>query len=176
MGNKRAITTFEILMWAFRIVFLVVVMFAVMTLIRSYVVAAIDTSELEASVFAYRILYSPNAISYSDSEISRAYPGMIDFDRFTSANQKLLEKSVYYGAKNKEVGAKFLLRDLSQNDEFSLFYNEDFFREQKKLAESGFTEGPGGARLYVKKYDVLLSKNNLVSKAILTMEIVIPNS
>ncbi|MDP3766231.1 MAG: hypothetical protein Q8R04_06995, partial [Nanoarchaeota archaeon] len=63
MRNKKADTTFEILMWTFRIMFLVVVMFAVMTLIRSYVVTAIDTSELDANMFAYRTLYSTNAIS-----------------------------------------------------------------------------------------------------------------
>ncbi|MDP3765837.1 MAG: hypothetical protein Q8R04_04960, partial [Nanoarchaeota archaeon] len=114
--------------------------------------------------------------SYFDTEIKRTYPGVIDFDRFSSVTEKLLEKSIYYGPKNREVGAKLLLMDLSENKEFSIFYNKDFFTEQKKLAESGFTSGPGGARLYVKKYDVLLLKNNIIGKGVLTMEIVIPNS
>ena len=63
MKDKKAITTFEILMWIPRVTFLVVVMFAVMTLIRSYVITTIDTSELEANIFANRMLYSRTAKS-----------------------------------------------------------------------------------------------------------------
>ena len=177
MKNKKAITTFEILMWVPRIIFLVIVMFAVMILIRSYVTTTIDTSELEANVFANRILYSPTAISYYDKKIDRLYPGIIDADKFNSQkNEKFLEKSSYYGSKNMEIGAKLFLKDLSDNNNLEVFYNEDFFKEQKKLAESGLTKGPGGARLFIKKYDVLLLKNNIPNKGVLTMEIVIPNS
>ena len=177
MKNKKAITTFEMLMWIPRIFFLVVLMFAVITLIRSFITTTVDVSELQANIFAKRILYSPNAISYFDSDLRRTYPGIIDFNKFKSQSiDKFLEKSVYYGIKNREIGANLLLKDLSENSDISVFYNEDFFKEQKKLADSGFTEGPGGAKLYIKKYDVLILKNNIINKGILTMEIVMPNS
>ena len=177
MIGKKAVTTFEILMWIPRILFLVVVMFVVMVLIRSYVTTTIDISELEANTFAYRILYSPNSISYFDSNIKRVYPGVIESDKFLlQSKEKFLEKSVYYGTNNKEIAAKFLLKDLTENSEIAAFYNEDFFNEQKKLADSGFTNGPGGARGYNKKFDVLIFKNDAFNRGVLTMEIVVPNS
>lgn len=177
MKNKKAITTFEVLMWIPRIIFLVVIMFAIMILIRSYVTTTIDTSELEANVFINRILYSPTGISYFGSDINRTYPGIIEFDKFKSqVTEKFLEKSVYYGKINRKIGAEFLLEDLSENTKTVVFYNEDFFKEQKKLVDAGLTEGPGGARGYTKKYDVLISKNNILYKGILTIEVVIPNS
>lgn len=176
MKNKKA-TTFEILMWVPRIIFLVIIMFAIMILIRSYITTTIDISELEANVFINRILYSPTGISYFDSNIDRTYPGIIEFDKFKSQiTEKFLEKSVYYGKKNTEVGAKFILKDLSEDKEITVFYNEDFFKEQKKLVDAGFTQGPGGARDYTKKYDVLILKNNVLHKGILTIEVTIPNS
>ena len=177
MKNKKAITTFEMVIWMPRIVFIVIIMFAVMVLIRSFVTTTVDVSELQANVFAYRVIYSPNSISYYDKDMQRAYPGVIDFDKFKSQEaEKFLENSINYGQKNKEIAARLLLKDLSDNNDISVFYNEDFFKEQEKLAYSGFTEGPGGARLYVKKYEVLISKNGIMSNGKLTMEIVVPNS
>ena len=57
-----------------------------------------------------------------------------------------------------------------------MFYNEDFYKEQKKLVDSGFTEGPGGARGYIKTYNVAISKNNKLNKGTLVIDVVIPNS
>ena len=177
MMYKKAITTFEVLMWIPRILFLVIVMFSIIILVRSYVTTTIDISELQANTFAYRVLYSSNAISYIDSKIDRAYPGIIDINRFRSQiTEKFLEKSFYYGEKNREIGAKFSLKDLSENNEIIIFYNEDFFKEQKKLVDSGFTKGPGGARSYIKKYNILILKSNNINRGILTMDITIPNS
>jgi len=177
MKNKKGNVAFEFLMWIPRLVFLVIVMFAIMVMIRSYITTTIDISELQANVFISRILYSPTTISYFDPDIKRAYPGIIEFDKFKSQiTEKFLEKSIYYGEKNTEVGAKFILKDLSENSELIAFYNEDFFKEQKKLVDSGLTQGPGGARGYNKKYDILIFKNNALHKGILTIEVVIPNS
>lgn len=177
MKNKKAITTFEILMWIPRIIFLVVIMFVIMILIRSYITTTTDVSELEANLFVNRLLYSPTGISYFDSSINRAYPGIIDIDKFKmQSTEKFLEKSVYYGGKNREIGAKLSLKDLSENQENIIFYNEDFFKEQKKLVDAGFTLGPGGARGYTKNYDVLIFKNNALNKGTLMIEIVVPNS
>jgi len=177
MKNKKGTTTFEILMWIPRLMFLVVIMFAVMVLIRSYVTTTIDVSELQANVFINRILYSPTSISYFDAEIGRLYPGIIDFGKFQlHINDKFLEKTIYYGEKNEEIGAKFALMDLNEGIELTAFYNEDFFKEQKKFVDLGWTDGPGGVKGYNKKYDVLILKNNALHRGNLTIEVVIPNS
>ncbi len=176
MKNKKSTTTFEVIMWIPRILFLVVLMFAIMLLIRSFVNTTIDSSELQANIFANRILYSPNAVSYFDPDTQRVYPGIVDADKINAAiNDKSLEKSIYYGKKNLEIGAKFSVNDMKEN-KIDFFYNEDFFKEQEKIAGSGFTEGPGGARLYVKNYNVIVQKGSVLTNGVLTMKIVIPNS
>ncbi len=179
MKDKKAITTFEMLMWIPRIIFLVIIMFAVMFIVRSYVTTTIDVSELKANVFANRVLYSPTGMAYLDPDTNRAYPGVVDIEKFKlQITEKFLEKAVYYGEKNQELGARFLLKNLDENEETEVFYNEDFFKEQKKIADSGpvFTEGPGGVRAYTKNYDVLILKNKVLHKGILTIEVVVPNS
>ncbi len=177
MGNKKCITTFEFMLWVLRIIFLVAVMFSIMILIRSYITTTIDISELQGNLLAYRMIYSPNSISNYDSEINRTYPGIIDVRRFESQNaEKFLEKSAYYGKDSKEAGARLLLKGISNNEERTIYYNEDFFKEQKKLVDSGFTEGPGGAKGYTKKYNVVMLSKGSLSRGMLTVDVVIPNS
>ena len=175
MTNKKANTTFEVVFWIPRIIFLVVLMFAIMILIRSFVTTIVESSELEANLFANRVLYSPNGISYADSDTHRIYPGIIDSAQLKSKiDGKLLDKSINYGKKNLEIGAKFSLS--YAGDKVDFFYNEDFFKEQFKIADSGFTKGPGGAKAYTKKYNVRVLKDNGIYNGLITMNIVIPNS
>lgn len=177
MNDKKGITTFEMLIWIPRIIFIVVIMFAIMVLIRSYVTTTIDTSEVEANIFINRLIYSRNGISYFDLEINRVYPGVVDLSKFNSQQkEQFLEKTIYYGIKNMEIGAKLVLKDIDKNSEFSAFYNEDFFKEQKKLVDAGFTQGPGGVKGFVKKYNVLIREGSALSKGTLTIDVIIPNS
>lgn len=177
MRYKKAITTFEMLIWIPRILFIIVIMFAIMALVRSYVTITLDTSEVEANIFANRIVYSKNGISYFDSELDRVYPGIIDVEKFNSQQtEKFLEKTIYYGEKNMEISAKLVLKDINKNREFSAFYNENFFKEQKKMVDAGFTQGPGGAKGFAKKYNVLITEEGSLSSGILNIDVIIPNS
>ncbi len=173
MKNKRGVSNFEMLMWIPRIIFIVFIMFVIIFLVRTYVATVIDTSAIKANLFSNRVIYSANGISYYDESIKRTYPGIIDPNKFSSAD--FLDKAIYYGAKNREIGAKIVLKDLNEGKESVLFYNQPFFKEQKKLVDSGLTEGPGGARGYTKKYNVLIMMDSL-DKGELTIDIVIPNS
>ena len=174
MRGKKAGINFESIIWIPRIIFIIIIMFLVMTLVRTYVATAIETSDIKANLFSNRLIYSPNSISYYDEPIKRAYPGIIDPAKFGSAD--FLDKSIYYGEKNKEIGAKVVLKDFSDGKEYALFYNNNFFSEQKRIADAGLTEGPGGAKSYTKKYNVLVLKEGSLNNGMLTIDIVIPNS
>lgn len=179
MKSKKAINSYEMLMWVPRVIFLVVVMFVIMTLIKTYVTTTIDVSELQANVFTNRLLYSPNGISYLDQEINRIMPGIIDIEKFKQekdAKENFLEKNIFYGNNNREIAAKLKLDNLNEKQEYILFYNEKFFEEQSIIADSGFTEGPGGARKYTKIYDVVIYDQIDHSQGVLRIEVVIPNS
>ena len=174
MKGNRAGINFESIIWIPRIIFIIVIMFLVMTLVRSYVSTVIETSDIKADLFSNRLIYSPNSISYYDGSIKRAYPGIIYLAKFNSDD--FLDKSIYYGEKNREIGAKVVLKDFSDGKEYTLFYNKNFFSEQKRLADAGLTEGPGGAKSYTKKYNILVMKDNLLNNGTLTIDIAIPNS
>src|SRR3989338_454082 len=174
MNSKNAGINFESIIWIPRIIFIIIIMFIVMTLVRTYVATVIETSDIKASLFSNRLIYSPNSISYYDDSIKRAYPGIIDPAKFSSAD--FLDKLIYYGEKNREIGAKVVLKDFTDEKEYTLFYNKNFFSEQKRLADAGLTEGPGGAKSYTKKYNVLVMKDNLLNNGMLTIDIAIPNS
>src|SRR3989338_7081814 len=152
MNSKNAGINFESIIWIPRIIFIIIIMFIVMTLVRTYVATVIETSDIKASMFSNRLIYSANSISYYDESVKRAYPGIIDPNKFSSAD--FLDKAIYYGEKNREIGAKIVVKDLNEGKELVLFYNKVFFKEQKKLVDAKLTEGPGGSRGYTKKYNV----------------------
>ena len=180
MKNKRGIATFEFLMWIPRLMFLVAISLIIIVFIRSYVNVTTDISEINARSFAYRMVYSPHSLSYTNS-MGRVYPGVIPLERFESPDsQKIIEESDYYGESNKEVGAEFEIEYLDESGNKGskqLFYNKDYFEQQEKLFEAGFTEGPGGVKEYKIKYNVaVILKNNKLSEGFLTTKVVIPNS
>lgn len=153
-------------------------MLSVVILVRSFVVEKVDVIELEANLFANRLLYSPNGISFVDENTGRAYPGIIDFKKFgmNDMENKLLS-SIYYGDSNRNIGAKITFKNFGSNEENLLFYNKKFYDEKKILIESGLTKGPGGATSYTKKLNVLIFKNsNSMDKGLLELDIIMPNS
>lgn len=176
--NKRAIISFEMLMWIPRILFLVIVMFSVVILIRSFVVEKVDVTELEANIFANRLLYSQNSISFVDEDTERVYPGIIDLTKFNSKEmESLLLKSIFYGDNNRKVGAKITLKNPEDNKDTSLFYNRAFYDEKRTLIDSwGNAKGPGASTSFIKKLDVLILEKSKLHNGILTLDIIIPNS
>ena len=175
--DKKGIITFEMMMWIPRIIFLVAVMFAVVILVSSFVTEKVDVQELEANTFANRVLYSPNTISYRDEDTGRVYPGIIDLSKFKTDAEDKLSKSIYYGNNNRKIAAKITLKNLDNSEENLVFYNDAFYKEMKVLVDLGHTEGPGGARSYIKILDVLiLEKPDALHKGILILDVIIPNS
>jgi len=176
--NRRALISFEMLMWIPRIIFLVIVLFAIIILIRSFVLEKIDVTELESEIFANRLPCSPNSISFVDEISGRVYPGIIDLNKFkTNEIEDNLLKSIYYGNSNRNVGAKITLKNPGKGEENQIFYNKVFYEEKKILVDSALTEGPGGAKNYIKKLDVIIfEKENTMHKGVLILDIIIPNS
>ena len=174
--NKRAMTTFEMLMYIPRLFFIVALMIFVAYIVKFYASSTTDTSELEATLFANRILYSRNSISVFDYQNDRVHPNIIDASALDKQeSEKFLENSILYTDK-KEIAAKIILKNIDDNSVTTVFYNKDFYNNEATIANSGFTGGPGGAKIYVKNFDVLLIKNSNTHNGILTLSIVVPNS
>ena len=51
-------------------------------LVKTYIVAEIDTQETQAGLFINNILNHKKGLSYYDEEMDRVYPGIISVDAF----------------------------------------------------------------------------------------------
>ena len=178
MKNKKAMSSFEFLMYIPRILFITAVAFIMIAIIMGYVNVTSDVAEIQANMFVYRVLYSRNSFSLFDSDLGRVYPGIINESKFKSQNaENFLEKSIYYGGKQKFTGASFSLEDLYDKTKNEIFYNKDFFTEQNELIKAGLSSGPGGAKSIIKKYNVVILKDDGAShKGVLEINVIIPNS
>lgn len=173
--KKKALHTMEIIFWIPRIIFLIIVMFALMFLLRHFIFTTVDISEVRATTFIHRSLYSPNGLSYLDEATGRIYTGIIDLEKFKDSTT--LENSIFYGEKNTEVAAKFELVDEETNKLHILYYNQDKYEDWKKFHKLGYTKGPGGFRSYTKKFNVLIATpTQKRNRASLMIEVIIPNS
>jgi len=152
--------------------------FSVVFMIRAFISAHIDVFEAEADIFFQRLVHSKNGLSYYDEEIGRLYPLVIDIDKLKSDSFKEeLEKAIYYGDKNEQVGARIHVQDLEKKEDYTIFYNQKFFERKKEMisAGPGYTKGPGGARAIVRELSVLVKEGQNLRKGMLLVEVVIQN-
>lgn len=157
---KKALISFNLLMWIPRIIFMVIVIFSIMLLVGSYFKVEIIVSEAESELFIQRLLHSPHGISYFDPLSNRVYPGIINLD-----NLDLLNKSIFYG-EQKQIGAKLTIEDLDENLLAEHIYNNIVYR---RIAQ----EGKGGADVMRKSMYVLVKEDSEQIPGILRMEVVL---
>lgn len=176
MDRKKASISFQSLIWVFRIIFIIIMCFSVIFMIGAFISTHIDVFEAEADIFFQRLIHSKNGISYYNEEIDRLYPLVIDLDKLKSDSFKEeIEKSIYYGDKNKQVGARIHVQDLEKKINLTLFYNKEFYNSKKVLVDAKLTEGPGGARAIVREISVLVKEGQDLRKGMLLVEVVIQN-
>jgi len=118
--------------WIPRIIFLTIVVFSVLFLVRMHIRYNIEIPGLEADIFVSRLLYSPNGFTYVDPDTRRPYPGIIDLDKF---NAETVVKAIDYG--EDHIAARIMLES---GKEF--IYNQD---ESDKWAPLSFIQKGLGA-------------------------------
>ena len=75
----------EMILWIPRLVFLIAVTIAVIFFIRAHTSRTLDVYDTEANILVTRLVYSPYCLAYKDI---RAYPGIIDINKFTNERAK----------------------------------------------------------------------------------------
>ena len=175
--NKRGNIAFNVLMWFFKIFFVIIVLFAVVLLIRSFIITELDIFNAEADIFVQKILMSRNGISYTDPDLDRVYPGIIDKVTFESFEiESLLNTSIYYGKDNKKIAANITLKNDAGNTIRSIVYNKNQYHYWKVLLEASWISGPGGVRSKTKQFNVLIKDQDSIQNGFLIIEVIIPNS
>jgi hypothetical protein len=187
LKSKSGLSFYVIIFSFFKMFILMVVMFALVLLIRTFIIATVDVSGAESAVFFQTIVTSPNGISYKDPVTERVYLNLINVDRFsgTEALENQLN-SVFSTGENKEIGAKFSILDTNTEKLFEyngkalspVYYHKDLYSRWIVLAKSN-AKGPGGAKEFIIRQDIILVSDkdkSLYKPALLEASITIPNS
>ena len=137
----------------------------------------IDASEAEARVLANRIFYSPNIISYSDADTGRAYPGIVDFERYkklqnVDANE-IDTKTIAYGQGNKLIAAKMTLQNFETNAQNIVFYNKENYEFWEPRILSTVVGGSGSVKSITEQRYILIKNGDKMEKGILKMQVIV---
>ena len=166
---KKAALSFEMVYWIPRMLFVVAVVITIVMLLYAHLSVTLTTQPVRAQLFAYQAIYTEHGISAKDDFIQRAYPGIIDKDRFT---QDVLEKSLYLGD-NQMQAAKFSLLDIDEKVIATAIYNPTWY--ERWLPLTGFS-GSGGALQYKKVFPVLIRDQGALQPGFLAIDVVMPNA
>lgn len=165
--NKKAQESFSLLQTIPRIIFLIVVLFSIVYLIRTYVVTNLNVQETQSEVFMNRIIYSQNGISFSD-ELG-VNPGIIDPAKITNAN---LDAMMDYDEETFIAG-KVQLVDIDGKEVASGVYNEKTYNRWKPIASVGVS-GAGGVSIFTKNMYVNYLVEGSLKPGFLKMEVLLP--
>jgi len=152
-----------------RLLFMVFVAVSIVFLVFKFVALSVDVKEAEGNILINRLISSPGCLAYTDRELNRSYPGIIEMDRF---NASYLDSCAYFGESNDFAAAKLTLVTLGTGRTNSTYYNEDGY---VLLYPKAGLEGSGGARQFEESRYVLLMEGSSLKRAILTVQLVLPN-
>ncbi|MAG91445.1 hypothetical protein CMO83_02115 [Candidatus Woesearchaeota archaeon] len=177
MFNKKARTVMgHVILWIPKFIYLIIAFLSVIFLLGMLIVNNIDASKAEAKILMNRIFYSPNAISYLDSDIGRSYPGIIDFEKFQNLDTEpnfLDSQIITYGENNGLIAAKLTLENMDTSEESIIFYNKNNYEFWEPRILPTVEGGSGSVRDFTEERYVLIKNLEGVEKGILTMHVIV---
>ena len=174
INNKRSEVSGEMIMMIPQLIFLIAVLFAFVILVKTLIVTHVDVRGIDASIFAERLLFSPNGISYFDGSIERVYPGIIDLEEFRQINDdpdfKLDRILVNYGSDNPIMAAKLTLAQAGGGS-IVKYYNKIWYDRWKQKVLPSVREGPASIGSFDKRRNVLIKEGDTLSPGTLSFRI-----
>ncbi|MFH1506290.1 MAG: hypothetical protein ABIE94_04885 [archaeon] len=170
--NKKAFSAKYMLLWIMRFIILAIVVFVIIMLFRMLIVNDMRVLELKREVLYSRIIYSPNALTYVDRETGRAYPGIIDLDKFTTTN---MHSSMDYSY-DQYISAKISLLDTNGDAVKSpIYFNKVWYDRWLPLSNWRFL-GLGSTDRMDYKLPVTYEDKGEFKQAVLHIDIIQPES
>ncbi len=167
----------HVVLWIPKFIYLAIAFLCVVFLLRLLIINNIDTSEAEARLLIYGIFYSPNVISYSDTDIGRAYPGVIDFEKYKGLQDKdeneMDTKTITYGEDNKLIAAKLTLKNIETNAEDIAFYNRENYEFWEPRILPTVTGGSGNVKSFSEQRYVIIKNKDKMHKGILRINVIV---
>ena len=176
-NKKRGAISEHLVLWIPKFIYLIIAFLSVIFLLRLLIVNNIDTSGAEAIVLANRIFYSPNVISYSDADTGRAYPGIVDFEKYkklqnVDANE-IDTKTIAYGQGNNLIAAKLTLQNFETNAQDVVFYNKENYEFWEPRILSTVVGGSGSVNSITEQRYVLIKNADKMEKGTLKMQVIV---
>jgi hypothetical protein len=152
--NKKgvSITFYELIVWIWRIVFLVIIIAGFVYIINMYETREIKVQDLELNLIGLRSYYSEDCFAYVEN--TRVYTGIIDLNKF---NEERLSNC---------LAGNYLIKLTLQNKNKILFLNkQDFeYKEQFCKFENFYCNE--------KKQYVLINNNGKLEQDMLIIKVI----
>lgn len=177
MASEEDTITDHVVLWIPKLVYLLIAFLSVIFLLMMLVKINIDSSEAEGRIFINRIVYSPNAISYFDGDIIRAYPGVIDMQKFKKLQNRDLNEldtnALTYGQGNRLIAAKLVLINLIDNTEDAVYYNKENYDFWEPRILSTATGGSGSVKPVNEQRYILVKDGDKIYNGILKINVIV---
>ena len=175
LTGKKGLLAEEMIFFIPRILFLTAVLFAVVILIKVFLIGVVDVREVESKILVNRLLYAKNGLSYYDGDLNRVYPGIIDLKRFSELGSnnpnELDSKIINYGADNPLISAKVTLKQEGRGS-LIVYYNRDRYDKWEPRVLASVKGGAGSVKAFSDKRYILVKDGEILSPAILEFNII----
>ncbi len=168
--KKRGEVSSEVIYFIPKIIFLTAVLFAVVILVKKFIITTTDIRPVESNILVRRLLYTNDGLSYFDSQLNRVYPGTIDLERFktlSQSNPNELDNSIInYEDGDTIISAKITLKQ-QDKENIIAYYNKDRFDKWEPRVLPGVRGGTGSVKAFKEQQYILIKENEKISPGIL---------
>jgi hypothetical protein len=167
--NKKA-QYMSFMLFIIWVIFLVYELLVVVTFSSAYVRREIDVRDAEARVFANRILYSYDGISYFDEDLGKIFPGTVDLKKLDS---NYLD-SVFWIEDNQVMAAKITVTNLDTNAKQDAIYNNVWYYRWLPLA--GKSGSGASTEIVETRYVSIYNGDQYMGQGKLEIQLLVPNA
>lgn len=176
---KKAELSFKQVMFMFaKFVMLIIIMFLIVYTTKKYIIVTSDITDLESEIMLRSLMTNKGSVIFYDEAIDRAYPFLIDIDKFKLHYSETLANTFDYGKPQRVFAARLRLFDIKGENykgADTMYINKDRYNEWERLAKARFF-GPGSAAEKTKKYYVNIIDNGCIERGVVEISIVMPNT
>lgn len=175
MLNSKRGAVGEILEHFPKILLTIAVMAGIFLLVGYYSKLTVNIDDVVPEVLFYRIMYSPNSISYTDNITGRVYPGIISLDNFTD---ETLDRAINYSYE-RHIAAKL---ELYAGDRRTLvkttYLNKVWYERFEPLSDRPYgidgPSGPGSVEIRTRASPVVYRESGINQPGFLVVSILTP--
>jgi hypothetical protein len=153
------------------IIMLVYVLLVTAIFTSGFIKREIDVRDAEARIFANKVLYSQNGISYIDEDLGRSFPGTVDLKKINSSFLDTIAQI----EDNSIIAAKVTVKDFTGRNVLGEdTYNSQWYYRFQPLAGR---RGSGGAsEIIEKRYVAIYNGDKYIGQGSVEIQVLIPNA